>query len=335
MYGYEIYNTKAVNVTSTESVTDNFSESSRPKYFSNIIPRKKHPVIVFLCTPRCGTQWLAKNLSEIYSDEAVTLHEPTGGDYNLRVNLGVEDVSVENWESRKLNKHFTFIEEVTQDKSYIEVAWQSIAIIPEFYKRFGNRLKVIHLYRNPVNVAASLVTHKWYTGRVGVAERSAKSELTPFDDGATLEEYRDRWEELTYFEKSLYYWTEINLQATGIKHRYNNIPFYSLKFENLFQGNKEASRITLLELLSFMDLKYKPQMLDALNVPHDNYQFRSLYKIDSKNFFKHPQTLALANKLGYKSDKKIDLSRYKKRSLLKKATRKVKQYLPFRNRLSR
>src|SRR5699024_2912654 len=257
------------------------------------LQRTKPSMIVFLCTPRCGTQWLAKNLSEVYSDEAITRHEPTENDYNLRVNLGTTNGRAENKTNTKLEKHFTFIEEITQNKNYIEIAWQSIAEISEFYKRFGDRLKIIHLYRNPVNVAASLVTHNWYTGKP--KGRADKSELTPFDAGATLKEYKDCWNDLTYFEKNLYYWTEINLQAIEIKYRYNSTPFYSLKFEDLFEASKEISRITLHELLPFMGLKYNPQMLDALHIRHDNYRYRTVKEINWKNLFNHPQTVALAN----------------------------------------
>lgn len=283
-----------------------------------------HPVIAFLCTPRCGTQWLVKNLNEVYSNDAVVLHEPLENEYNPKKNLGHFDSTGIVIDKDVLENHFSFVEEVTQNKSYIEISWQSIAGISKWYERFGERLKLIHLYRNPVNVAASMVTHNWYTGKV--EDRYKKAELTPFDDTAILTEYRSRWDSLSLFEKSLYYWTEINLRALEIKQRYSDVPFYSLKFENLFEGTKEINRITLIEMLSFMDLSYNEKLLNAIDIKYDHYQYKSSVGINWKNIFEHSQIVALANELGYRFDAEIDLSRYKKRSLYQRLISMIKSY---------
>lgn len=153
-------------------------------------------------------------------------------------------------------------------------------------------------------MGASLVTHSWYTGKIKC--RSENLELTPFDVGAMLDEYQDRWDEMSLFEKDLYYWTEINLRALEIKHRYPRIPFYSLKFENVFKGKKEISRITLIELLAFMGLHYNDKMLEALDIKQDIHHSETIVKMDWKKIYDHPQTMALANMLGYALDSKID-----------------------------
>jgi len=269
-----------------------------------------HPVILFLSTPRCGTQWLAKYLGQVYKDEATVLHEPIMYDYYPRLNLGRYDLPLLPKENPKLKQHLDFIEEETKQKKYIEVGWQSIAGIAEFYRRFGDRLKLIHLYRNPVFVAASLVTIDFYTEKH--EERAEKAILKPFDDVALLVQYRERWEQLDRYEKSLYYWTEINLHALEIKYHYEDLPFYSLKFENLFKENTQSSRINLVEMLSFMDLNYREKMLNALNIRHDEYHYSTDLSIDWKKIEEHLQTLALAKKLGYNLDEEIDLQRYEK-----------------------
>lgn len=288
-------------------------EKNKPIYQQKSLKQITHPVVVFLCTPRCGTQWIAKNLSEIYSDKAIVLHEPIENDYNPKMNLGRYDLPAQPKDNPVLNRHLDFIDDVTQEMNYIEVGWPGIAGISEFYQRFGERLKLIHLYRNPVKVAASLVTHNWYTGKI--KDRSRKAELNPFDDTALLKEYRDKWQDLNLFEKSLYYWTEINLRAIEAKNRYAEIPFYSLRFEDLFEETDEIKRIALIETLSFMGLDYDNRMLKATNSHHDHYHSKTFYKIDWNDIFDHPQTIALAKKLGYRFDREIDLSRYRKKSL--------------------
>ncbi|SHE33900.1 Sulfotransferase domain-containing protein [Fodinibius roseus] len=267
-----------------------------------------HPVVVFLCTPRCGTQWLQKNLSEVYAGEAIVLHEPVGKGYRPKVNLGRYHSPVEPEDNSTLHKHLDFIEDTTDHMNYIEIGWPSIAGVPELYRQFRGNLKLVHLYRNPIKVAASMVTHNWYTGKI--RDRFENLELNPFDESALLSEYKESWEGLTLFEKALYYWTEINLRAREIQYRFPNIPFYSLKFENLFEENKEIRRITLLELLSFMGLGYDGKILEATEIPYDRHHHKATVEIDWKDIYAHPQTIELANKLGYRFDTKMDLRRY-------------------------
>jgi len=288
------------------------------------------PIIVFLCTPRTGTQWLAKNLADNYSDRATVKHEPIENDYYLKYNLGCYTPPLFPENNSSLNSHLELIDEITEDKIYIEVGWQSIGGIAELYNKFGARLKFIHLYRNPINVAASLVTHTWYKGKV--KERYEKSAITPFDEMSLLKEYKDRWENLNLFEKSLYFWTEVNLRAIEVKHFFNDIPFYSLKFEELFNEKNEISRISLISILAFLGLRFNKKMLDSIDVPYDKYKYKTQLDIDPNSISKHPQTIALAKKLGYSFDGRMNLERYKKPSFYKRLILKFKnlskKYVP-------
>ncbi|MDZ7689745.1 MAG: hypothetical protein U5K69_01070 [Balneolaceae bacterium] len=175
-------------------------------------------------------QWFAKNLYEIYPDKIEVTHEPILCDYYPRLNLWKFDSDLKPEENRVLDKHMDHIEKVTDDKIYVEIGWQSIAGISELYNRFSDRLKLIHLVRHPVNVAASLVTHNWYSSRA--PERAEKAELEPFDEGARLTYYSDIWNALSEFEKCLYYWTEVNFCALSIKNRFTDLPFYHLSSSN-------------------------------------------------------------------------------------------------------
>lgn len=95
-------------------------------------------VVLFLCTPRCGTQWFAKNIDEFYGEEIKVIHEPLGRDYFLKENLGRYNSS-ELKINHTLNEHFDFIDEITKDKTYIEVGWPTTSVIPEFHNKFGER----------------------------------------------------------------------------------------------------------------------------------------------------------------------------------------------------
>lgn len=280
------------------------------------------PVIIFLCTPRTGTQWLAKNLGDNYSDQAIIEHEPIENDYYLKLNLGRYTPPLLPENNPSLSSHLDFINEIIKDKIYIEVGWQSIGGIAELYSKFGKHLKFIHLYRNPLKVAASMLTHTWYKGKV--EDRFKKSAITPYDEMSLLKEYKYRWANLDLFEKSLYYWTEVNLRAIEIKHYFNDIPFYSLKFEELFSDKTEISRISMISTLSFLGLGFNKKMLESVNVTYDKYNFKTQLEIDPNKISDHPQTIALASKLGYSFDGSINLSRYKDPSFFERFITKLK-----------
>jgi len=282
------------------------------------------PVILFLSTPRCGTQWFAKHLDQVYSEEVTALHEPIDNDYYPKLNLGRYDLPLQPSENDKLEKHLDFIEAESKTKKYIEIGWQNIAGVQAMYQRFGNRLKFIHLYRNPVYVAASLVTHNWYSGID--EDRFKKVGIDPYDETSIKFEDVDRWIDLTLFEKSLFFWTEINMRAIEINHRFAGVPFHSLKFEDVFKKDKETSRITLIETLAFMGLEYNEELIQALDFKHDKYRYKTHDKLNWKAINSHPQTMALAKKLGYELDRNIDLSRYRGFSLLNKLDRNLKSY---------
>lgn len=285
------------------------------------------PIIIFLCTPRCGTQWFFKNLSEIYANKAVVTWEPILYEYYLRKNLGKIGTDLKPSENIVLEKHLSYIEETSKKSIYIEIGWQSIAGISKLYDRFSDRLRIVHLYRNPIKVGASLVTHRWYSDNNPVVDRAELAELKPFDDGAQLKEYSKIWDSLNMYEKSLYYWTEVNFCSLAIKNRYTSLPFYSLKFENIFQKEKEAARLYLNELIAFFGLKYDEELIRRLDIRFDNYRNKTNERINWKSIYEFPQTVALAIRLGYDLNKEFDVSRYKvsASSKVKTVAKKIKK----------
>lgn len=72
-----------------------------------------------------------------------------------------------------------------------------------------------------------------------------------------------------------------------------------------------------------MGLYYNDKMLEALYIKQDKYHYESTVKMVWKKIYDQPQTMALANMLGYALDSKIDLSHYEK-TLYRRVVGKIK-----------
>lgn len=276
-----------------------------------VLTGNDHPVILFLCTPGCGTQSLASNLNEVYSSVARIWHEPLENQRGLQAKKGQNYNTVNSTEYPAISSHLNYVKEQTRQNSYIEVCWQSSLWFSELYNEFGKRLRLIHLYRNPVNVAALMVKNNWYTG--DITDRLEYGDVTPFNEDSILPEYRSRWNNLTLFEKSLYHWTEANLRILRIKKEHPQLPIFPLKFENLFSNNKELSRKIIVGLLQFMGLDYKEKILEAVNTQYSDHSYQTTNNMNWPVVFNHPKTVKLANALGYTFGGNVDLHKNKKK----------------------
>ena len=264
-------------------------------------------LIVFLCTPRSGTQWFASNLQELYSGVVEPVHEPIGMDYFPRLNIGRPHESPRPEGNSVLADHIDRIQDVLRQKKYIEVGWQSIAGVYALHRRFGGQLKLVHLLRHPVNVAASLVTHGWYAGN---GERAQKAELTPFDEGVKLGHYRQRWQNMDAFEKGIYHWTETHLAALDIAMLLPGVEMHRIRFEDVFENGRATSRSVLQDLIHFFELDWREEVAERVDIKRDNHRFTTTHVFEQERWKTHPFAVGLAEMFGYDPTIEHDLSRY-------------------------
>jgi hypothetical protein len=244
-----------------------------------------------LSTGRCGTQWLAKNLTDHYGELLAVTHEPHQREYLPRQLLGIDDPA--RWPSIALiDRHIAAIKRDLASKSYIECGWPCYGPLPYFAAQLAGRVRVIHLLRHPVPTVVSMVTHLHYHARPdGLTEKAL---LTPTDAGAAIPEYAGRWATMSRFEKCLYFWAEINLLGLRLE-RQLRVPWLRLRSEDLFDGDG------LDRLLDFIELPRREAIYGARRRPHDNYALATQVKLETEleSIGAHPRIVALARTLGY------------------------------------
>ena len=262
--------------------------------------------IFFISTGRCATQWMSDKLSTHYHDLAVVKHEPFQVEYQPRFYFNAYHSKEEVIFSQVIEEHLAFIRNTIQNFSYIETGWPVYGALPFILSRLKGRVKVVHLFRHPIRVAASLATKNVYS-------KSAWSDavaLSPSDYGVTQGYLNGhQWDSMSQFEKCLFWWTEINQFALDLKRDFESIPWLTLKYEEVFSENSKSE---LRRLVNFLSLPERESFFNSLSQKTDNYSSKSQKPINIHAVEKYPKVFELMDKLGYEYEDS-NISEIKKR----------------------
>lgn len=247
-----------------------------------------HQATFVLSTGRCGTQWLAEALGQVFADQLRVEHEPLHLGYRPRERLAQHAPPIE------VQRHLDAIEDTLRHQPYLECGHPCWSTLPWIAQRLAGRIRVIHLVRHPVPTALSWLTHQAYQPPM-LPHLPEKILLSPFDAGVRFPEYRQRWQALAPFEKCLYYWLEVNALGLAMEAK-GGLPWLRLRFEDLFAADG------LVQVLGFLGLSQAPR-LDALRGERID-RHRSVLAAPERvtALAEHPEIAALAEALGYAMD---------------------------------
>ena len=249
-------------------------------------------VTIFLSTGRCGTQWLADALRDRHADRLDVEHEPIGPLYRPRLYFRRYDDPAAILAEEEVGRH---VERIDRSARYVETGWPVFAALPLLAERFGDRLRVVHLTRHPVPTALSHLAHNSYADSPRDDAYTRLATLGPGDANVFQPEYADRWDELTPYEKCLFWWTEVNLFGLEFPERVAAVPFLRLKAESLLGGERDA----LAALLDFMELPWDDGWLGATERRVDRWHHHTDQEVDPLKVNDHPRTVETARRLGY------------------------------------
>ncbi len=249
-------------------------------------------IVAFLSTGRCGTQWLAAGLRDLYPSIAVE-HEPIGPLYKPRRYFRCYDNPEAPLQEPQVRRHLERIEQ--ERRLYVETGWPLFAALPLFARRFPNRLRVVHLTRHPVPSAMSHLSHNSYAGSGRDDSYTRWATLAPDDPGVLQAGYAARWEALAPFEKCLFWWTEVHGYALELPERLGSVPFLRVQSEHLLRGERPE----LERLLRFMELPWQDGWLQHTGRLVDRWHHRTDEAVDPLQALEHEMTLTVARRLGY------------------------------------
>jgi hypothetical protein len=250
---------------------------------------------------RCGTQWLATNLGNVYPDLVLCRHEPLKARYRPRRFFRAWDRTEDLRTRPEISKHLASILRIRKNHIYIETGWPVYSCIPLLIEELKN-IRLVQLVRHPVFSALSFTAHGYYQPGIRSDLYTREAALTPFDSGVAQKSWAKKWDQMSAYEKSLFTWTEIHRYAAALKRRYPDIPFLKIRTEDLFGGKEKPLR----DLTDFCTLPFRKELMQKANVVVDKWNFEVDRAADWRLIFKHPNTVSLARRLGYKLDPALD-----------------------------
>jgi len=253
---------------------------------------KKYAVF-FLNTGRCGSQFFASKLAEVYPDLLRVEHEPFHKEYEPRRFFSFFKQNQACQLPDVLDKHFKAIEETLESKHYVETGWPAYGILPHLIQRFSGRVKVVHLYRHPVRVAASMTTHDIYNRGDWTKEMLP----TPSDFGVKQSYLAgDSWDKMDDFSKALFWWTELNGFGLELKRECKSVPWMALRFEDAVSSNGNN---TLKRLTRFLELPERESFERSAKEKVDRFRRVVNFDCDTQQVEHYQETLDVMQALGY------------------------------------
>jgi hypothetical protein len=263
------------------------------------------PLVVFLSSGRCGTQWLSTTLSELYPSRIEVEHEPIGPLYHPRRHFRAYERPDAILEVPEVRRH---VERIERAGHYVETGWPLFAALPLLAERFPDRLRVVHLTRHPVPSALSHLAHSSYAGSPRDDAYTRLATLGPTDPGVFQTDYAARWDALSPYEKCLFWWTEVSLFGLELCERLPGIPFLRVKSEEMLAGD----HATLERLVAHMRLAPDPRWPERANRKVDRWQHRTDRDVEPLQVRRHPAALDAMRRLGY-SLEELDLQALEER----------------------
>lgn len=250
---------------------------------------------MFLSTGRCGTQWLTTALGELYSAIDVA-HEPLGPLYHPRRYFRSYENPAAILEVPQVADHVRRIERAR--RPYVETGWPLFPVLPLLALRLPERLRVVHLTRHPVPTALSHLAHKSYAGSPRDDAYTRLATLGPEDPRVFAPEDAECWEQLTAYERCLFWWTEVHQFGLELPDRIASVPFHRVQSEGVLRGD----RATLSRLLEFMGLPWHDRWLELTGRVVDRWQHHTDEAFDPLVVHRHRRTLDVASTLGYDAE---------------------------------
>ncbi len=211
---------------------------------------------VFVATTgRSGSESLSKIFQA--ADRAVCLHEP----YPIMLNTP-EDPSVrEAYFARRFHqrKRINVKRAAAPYRYYVETNHQFVKnfIVPAM-DEFKEKIRVVHLHRNPVKVASSFLSIDSVPGRTP----TGRNYLLNPADGDNRVRIADLLDGDPTFEhdffRCVWYWYEIEMRTAEYRRRFSDVPWFSLNTEEL---NEESSLVSMFETLG---IDYDSERLKSL-----------------------------------------------------------------------
>jgi hypothetical protein len=268
-----------------------------------------HPICLSINTGRCGTTFLTNSLGATYPELACH-HELVMDDVtNPRDYLGAFDPA--DFAAMRADPAVAaFLDRIAAESErqpFVDPGNNLVPLVPLIAATFPGRVRVLHLVREPVSVAASHTNFTLYANGTEDPEQPGGwwNNTRPPNPSASRcvhPEFANRWGDMTPFEKNLWRWAEYNLFALEFHRRFPDVPFLSMTSNELFQDSASALRA----LIAFYGLPPREPVVappEQQNATNPVLRRRFPVGDEWRRYVEYPHVLELAAQLGVPTDR--------------------------------
>lgn len=257
-----------------------------------------HRVTLAVTTGRCGTTFLEGTFKENFqnSDNWIS-HEYL----NQKITkVGVHHrCYVASCHQRMLNDEINALldswKTISLRAPIVDFGWTMRSLVPYFYEQFGDKFRVLHIHRHPIEVAASFKLIGSYS-----RFNSPEWAITPFHPRAAYPQFKSRWNEMSAFEKCLYLWLEVNNYAHELRNVFPLLPILEVRSTDLFKSEDTLEQIA--KFTGFNNVN-SPILPSLKTNKRDIFSLeRSPIQNEWLNYKKHPELIELAEQMAYNMD---------------------------------
>jgi hypothetical protein len=258
-----------------------------------------HQIGLCMNTGRCGTTYLAQVLGAAYGEDCDIFHEDIAERHakarRYLWHFDQADLARIRRDS-DIENYLTQIRKRSSKRPYISLGFPGLPLVPLLLASFPGQIRLLHLIRDPLSVAASMTNLGQYDPSMSSISDPGYLELpNPVESRCAHPEYAATWDSMSRFEKGLWRWTEYNLLALAIHERHPDVPYMRLTSATLFKDPDAPRRVADFYGLPVRTLTPQPRFRNETNP-----NLTALHGVGEewRCYVQYPHILELAEKLG-------------------------------------
>lgn len=247
---------------------------------------------------RSGSTFIEHLLRANYSNECYIAHEdiPVQVSKPRLYNRAYESSRVQEILSDKILLNYLDVWKNTlEDRPIVESGWTAYHLLPVLKEVFGDQFQYVIMHRDPVSVSFSRANMGNYHRCTFYDDAH---EVSPFDPYSIAPQKRELWPSMNHFEKCMYWWWVVYLEAYEFKEKNPEIPCMEIASKDVFSFKRTD------ELLVHIGLD--PQKLKVRDVPKNELAkfMRESFPVreEWKSWKCHEDIIKFAETLGYEFD---------------------------------
>ena len=253
-----------------------------------------YPISLTVSPGRSGTRFLYSTFLENFSDKGYVSHEllhPNVAKPAVFHRGYDKSTQIEMLRDPRILDLTRFWLQQAKQGPVVDFGFTMSSLIPAFYEKFGEQLRILVLHRHPISVAASFAIRGHYT-----QDKSPAWAISPMHARVLYPQFKKHWDSLSRFEKCLFRWLEVTMYGLELSNIFPDVPYLIMPSDRIFKSDE-----ALREVADFLGFPTTQQIKRSQDKNISEIQYLERWPVESewRGYKKFPELIELAERLGY------------------------------------